>query len=134
MKIALIILVLLLCPTVSLAAGSFTVAEAIEQHNENGPRVSYTAKLQTELHLERVGFFVEDTSELYVIESGFITPEKSGTANILIKTDTKDIRKLSKYIEDGRISKLEMLRLGFMYARTEKSSNAPSLFDVWGAM
>ena len=130
----LAILILLLCPTVSIAAAeSFTVAEAIEQHNADGPTVSYTAQLQERLNLPQVGFYVEDTAELYTIESGFITRAHSGTG-LLIHTNTYHIKKLSKYIEDGQISRGEMLKIGFMYARSEKSDNAPSLIDVWRAM
>ena len=133
MKIALAILILLLCPTVSLAAEQFTVVEAIEQHNADGPAVAYTARLQEALKLEQIGFYIEDTSELYVIDSGFISRAHSGTG-VLIQTNTKSIRKLSKYTADGIISRSEMLRIGFMYARTEKSSDAPSLIDVWRAL
>ena len=135
-KLTATILILLLCPVVAYtasAAQSFSVEDAVAQHNADGATVAYTARMQEALKLEQIGFQVEDTSTLYVIDSGFISPAHSGEG-VLIITNTKDVRKLSRYMEDGRISKSEMIRIGFIYARTEKSDNAPSLFDIWRAM
>ena len=93
-KLTATILILLLCPVVAYtasAAQSFTVADAVAQHNANGPTVAYTARMQEALKLEQIGFQVEDTSTLYVIESGFISKAHSGQG-VLIITNTKDIK------------------------------------------